>query len=880
MASQLVRRLKALFSWSSRDRDMDQEMAFHVESLAREYMQSGMNGEDAERAARRRFGSTLHMKERGHDIRRAPVVEDMVRDVRYALRGLRRAPGFAAAVVLALALGIGGNTAIFSVVDQLLLRPLPYPDGEQLVMVYESIIGYDSGSAASPRRPDASPANWLDWQRESRTFRSLAVWDPAVVTVRGLDEPLRLKAQLVSSEFFPLLGVRPLLGRTISADDDRPKAPRVVVISHALWQSRFGGERGVISRVVQVNGQPAQIVGVMPDSFRFVYQDTDLWGAARLDRDRPWRDTSGRFINVVGRLQPGVTMAAADTEMRAIASRLAGTHAFNKDTSVDLVPLREELTGQVHTSVLVLYGAVGVLLSIACFNVANLLLARAAARRREIAIRTSLGAGRLAIVRQLVVESVVLAVIGGALGIGLAHWSLDALVAFAPADLLRVPVLYVDRRVMLYALGLSVLTGLVVGLVPAVSVACRSLAVRMRASGSNVTQSPRVRQALVVCQVAMTVILLCGAGLMIRTVLALDSSNNGFDKRNMLTMEVALPAARYTPERLSDFFRRAGEALQALPGVEAIAAANSLPVIGTPQGGTSFNRLGTPVLPMNESPYTVVRIVTPAYFRTLGIPIVQGREFADTDRGGEAGGFVINEAFVRTYLQGIDPLTVSLSVWMQEKNPHLPVIGVVGDVSEGSIRDQPQPTVYYNHRQMPAPAMTLFVRTRTPEALRQRIVDALRAIDPTVPVTELRTLESAFGESVARERLNALVSGAFALSGLLLASLGLYGLLAFLVTERTKEIGIRIALGAQLAGLTRSVIGGGIRLVALGAVIGVGGSLLLSRWLGPLLFGVTPYDPATYTTVLALLGIVAVWASYLPARRAARVEPLIALRQE
>lgn len=314
--------------------------------------------------------------------------------------------------------------------------------------------------------------------------------------------------------------------------------------------------------------------------------------------------------------------------------------------------------------------------------------------------------------------------------------------------------------------------------------------------------------------------------------------------------------------------------------MEAVAAANSLPVIGTPQGGTTFNRLGTPVLPMNESPSTVVRVVTPGYFRTLGIPIRRGREFTDADRAGPAGSFVINEAFVNAHLQGVDPLTVSLSVWMQDENPHLPVIGVVGDVSEGSIRDQPQPTVYYNHRQMPAPAMTLFVRTRTPEPLGQQVAGALRAIDSTVPVTSMRTLESAFGESVARERLNALVSSAFALSGLLLASLGLYGLLAFLVAERTKEIGIRIALGASLRGLTRSVIGGGICLVALGAVIGVGGSLILSRLMGPLLFGVTPYDPATYATVLAMLGTVAVWASYVPARRAARVEPLVALRQE
>lgn len=883
MASHMLRRLRARLSWSSRDRDMDQEMAFHLESLTREFMRSGMSAEAADRAARQRFGSMLHMKERGHDIRRAATVEDLARDVRHAVRGLRRTPGFAAAIVLTLALGIGGNTAIFSVVDQLLLRPLPYPQGEQLLMITETIpqpqeLALGGASVRDQfNRRNVSPANWLDWQRHSRTVRSMAVWASNVVTLTGGGEPVRLNNQVVSAEFFSLLGVAPLLGRTISADDDRPMAPPVIVLSHRLWQRRFGGDRSIVGRQVQLNSVPTEVIGVMPEHFGFVYQDNDTWSAYRLDRARDWRATAGRFANVVGRLAPDATVASARTEMVAIASRLAAQHAFNKNTSVTLIPLRDELTGQVRTSLLVLYGAVGVLLAIAIFNVANLLLARAASRRREIAIRTSLGAGRLAIVRQLLVESVVLAMLGGALGIGLAHWSLDALVAFAPEDLLRVPDLYVDRRVMVYTLGLSVLTGLVVGLVPALTVARRSLATRMRASGANVTQSPRIRQALVVCQVAMTVILLCGAGLLVRTVLALEGSDNGIEKRNMLTMEISLPGGRYTPERRTAYFQQATEALRALPGVDAAAAANSVPVIGTPRGGTTFNRLGTPVLPIDESPVTVVRVVTPGYFRTLGVPLVEGREFDDRDT---AGGYVINRAFATTYLRGLDPLTVSISVWMQEKNPHLAIIGVVGDVSEGSVRAPAQPTVFYNHRQMPETGMTLFVRTANPDALGRRAADALRALDPNVPVVNVRTLESAFGDSVARERLTALVSGAFALSGLLLAALGLYGLLAFLVTERTKEIGIRIALGAQLGRLTGSVIGGGVRLVAVGAAIGVSGSLLLSRWLGPLLFGVTAYDAGTYAIVLALLGGVAVVASYLPARRAARIQPLLALRQE
>jgi putative ABC transport system permease protein len=870
------RRLVGLFTWSARDRDMDQEMAFHIESMTHEYMRSGLSEVEAERAARRRFGNVTRLKEHGHDLRTARLVEDVSRDVRHMGRGLRRSPGFAIAVILTLALGIGGNTAIFSVVDQMLLRPLPYPAGDQLVRIYETGL---AGGAAD--QMSVSPANWLDWQRDSRTFQAFAAWRTLSYTLTGVGEPTRVNAQLVSSEFFPLLGVKPLLGRTVSEQDDRPNAPLVAVLSHELWQRRFAGDPKAIGRTIQINDRPVEIIGVMPAGFRFVYQDNDLWGAYRLDRNQQWRETAGRFINVVARVEEGTTIAAARAEMEGIAQRLAATHAFNKNTTVALVPLREELTGHVSTSLLVLYAAVWVLLSIACFNVASLLMARAASRHREIAIRASLGAGRLAIVRQLIVESLLLAVAGGALGIALARWSLDLLVAFAPADLLRVPELSVDRRVLVYAVGLSVLTGVVVGLVPAILVARRSIVAALRASGSNVTQSARVRQTLVVCQVAMTVVLLCGAGLLVQTVIALNRANSGFDKQGVLTMEIGLPGTRYTPERRVAFYREAVATLRGLPGVESAAAANSLAVIGTPRGGTVFHRLGTPELPLNDRPEAVIRVVTPGYFRTLRIPVVRGREFTEADDANPAAGFIVNEAFAKRFLSDVDPLGVSLSVFMEEReNPHLPVIGVVGDVSEGSVRDTPQPTVFYSHRRMPESGMTLFVRTRQPEALAKSAVAALHEIDPNLAVTKIRTFESALAESLARERLSALVSGGFAVSGLLLASLGLYGLLAFLVAERTREIGIRIALGAHLGRLTGSVIGGGLRLVGIGAAIGVGGSLLVLRSFGTLLFGVAPYDPSTYATVLALYCAVAALASYMPARRAARVEPLVALRQE
>jgi predicted permease len=695
----------------------------------------------------------------------------------------------------------------------------------------------------------------------------------------GIGEPTRVNAQVVSSEFFPLLGVPPLLGRTISAEDDRPKAPDVAVLSYRMWQRRFGGDQGIVGRYMRLSDRPVQIIGVMPASFRFVYQDTELWRPLQLDRTQHWRD-EGRFINVVARLRPEATVASARAELEAIARRLAATYAYNKNTGVRIAPLREELTGQVSTTLVALYAAVGVLLSIACFNVTNLLLARAASRRREMAIRTSLGAGPAAILRQLLAESLSLSLAGGLLGTALARWCLDALVAFAPPDLLRVPALTVDGRVLIYAVAVSLLTGLAVGLVPAVLGERQSVVAILRASGPAVTQSHRVRQALVVGQVALTVVLLSGASLLIRTVIALNHSDTGLDKHNLLTMDVALPPARYDGDRTITFYAQLLESIRALPGVEVAAAANSLPVIGEQQAGTVFHRLGTPERPLNELPYAAIRVVTSGYFRTLGIPVVRGREFTLIDDSNPDTGFIVNQAFVNAYLKDVNPLSVTLSAWMEEKNPYLPIIGVVGDVNEGSIRKAAEPTLFYSQRRLQQLAMTLLVRTAQPAALEKAATAAVHRIDRGLAVANVRTFETALSESVARERLGAIVSGAFAVSGLVLVSLGLYGVLAFLVTDRTKEIGIRIALGERLGRLMRSVIAGGLVLVGIGALLGIISSLLLLRYFDPLLFGVTPSDVSTYLGVIGLLTAVAVAASYLPARRASRVEPLVALRQD
>jgi putative ABC transport system permease protein len=878
-----VRRLVGPLTWNARETEMEQELAFHVDALIRDQVRAGMTEAEAERVVRRRFGNRLRLKEQGHDIFSLRVADDLVRDVRHTARGLRRSPGFAIAVVLTLALGIGANTAIFSVVDQVLLRPLPYPDGDRLVTIYEAGLG-------EPKHFSVSPANWLDWQRQSGTLQQVAVWRPFSAALTGFAEPTRLEAQLVSSEFFPVLGVRPLLGRTISERDDRPNAPPVLVLSYRLWQQRFAGDPGVVGRVVQLNDRPAEIVGVMPAGFHFIYLDTDFWGALRLDRNAPWRQTSGRFLNAVGRVKSSTTVAAARTELMRLAAKLASTYAFNKNTTVDVVPLRQELTGQVQMSLVALYGAVGLLLAIACFNVASLLLARSASRQREIAIRTALGAGRPAIVRQLLVESLLLALTGGIVGIFLARWLLEALIAFAPADLLRVETIAVDRRVLVYAIGVSIVTGVAAGLIPAVTAARRSVLTWMHAGGRTVTQSAGIRRALVVCQVALTVVLLCGAGLLIRTIVALNHVNGGFDKHDLLTMEVQLPIVRaYSAAGAEAFYREALADLRAIPGVESAAAANSLAVIGTPRGATSFYRLSSGHPPIDRPSASsgdgtaVIRVVSPGYFHTLRIPVLRGREFNDADAANPAPGFVVNEAFATTFLSDTDSLKESLSVWMQNENPYQPVIGVVGDVSEGSIKASAQPTVFYSLQQMPETGllgMTFFLRTSQPLAMAPMAVRAIHDLDKNLPVTKVQTVENALAESLAREQVSAIVSAAFAASGLFLAALGLYGLLACLVAQRTKEIGIRITLGAQIGPLVRSVVRDGLVLVAAGAAIGVGGAMAAFRLVDSLLFGVRSNDMSTYAVAVTLLFIVAAFASYVPARRAAGVEPVVALREE
>jgi putative ABC transport system permease protein len=568
--------------------------------------------------------------------------------------------------------------------------------------------------------------------------------------------------------------------------------------------------------------------------------------------------------------------------METIARRLSQMHIFNRDTSVTVIPLREAMTGQVRTSLLVLFAAVGVLLLIACSNVANLVLARSAYRRREIAIRTSLGATRSAVVRQLITESLMLSIAGGIAAVFIARWGVVTLLALVPPNLLQTPSIPIDQWVLLYTLAISLLTGVVVGLVPALPAIRVQFADDLRSGTRSVTSSLSLRKGLIVVQVAMTVVLLCGAGLLVRSLLALIHDATGVRAENVLTMRVELPASRYNPPQRLGFFRQVIETLQALPGVQSASAAIDIPVETLRTSGTSFQILGQPEMPPNERPTTRVRVITPGYFKTLGIPMLSGRDFTQDDQTRPAPQvFIVNETFAKRYFPNGDPLSESISVNMQRSdNPYGRIIGVVGNVKEGSLRGVPEPTVFYNHRPLPYPGMTLFVRTTRGAEITREATQTIRDIDRNLPVTEVRMLEDAFADSAARERLNAVVSGAFAACALLLATLGLYGLLAFTVAERTNEIGIRLALGAQASRVLRMVMSQGLGLVAVGGVLGLVIAFAISRFLETLLFRVKAYDPVTFGAVAALLMIVSILAVLVPARRATRINPVVALRNE
>jgi putative ABC transport system permease protein len=855
------------------DRDLSEEVGSYVELLTEKYMKDGMNEEEARRAAMVEVGGVEQVKEEVRSNRAGFAIETLFQDVRYGLRSLRKKPGFTATAVIALALGIGANTAIFSVINAVLLRSLAYRDPGSIVMVWERSLR--GGRAQN----SVSPANFLDWKKQSSSFALIAAsWDTRLNLTSG-GEPEEIQIQKVSADFFPVLGVQPELGRAFVRAEETPGTEPVVILGHDLWQRRFAGDRAIIGQTVTMSGRNCTVVGVMPAGFYFLNTQIKAWLPLQLDPTTEWRK-AGRFLRSVARLKSGVTLQQAQAELDGIGNQLEIAYPdYNKGWGVNLVPMHEQIAGDIRPVLLVLLAAVAFVLLIACANVANLLLSRAASRQKELALRAALGADRLRLIRHLLTESMVLAMMGGVLGVLLAYWGIQLLIAFAPDNIPRLHEITIDPRVLGFTFGISLLSGLVFGLVPALQSSRPDLngALKEGARGSS-TGNRIVRNLFVVAEMALALVLLIGAGLMLRSFSQLHQVKTGFETENILTMRVQLPNARYgQPQQRADFFKRAEERLISLPGVKSIGAISYLPLTG-PASSTSFN-LATKPLPPSESPGTEVRPITPGYFTAMGIPLLKGRAFDERD-GATSRVLIINETLARKFFPGQDPIGQQLIVsWEPQVADE--IIGVVGDIKETALEQEPNPTVYWPHAREPYPFMNFVIRAAIdPATLSAAAASEIHALDPDQPVADVRTLDQVVAKSIARPRFNALLLAIFAGVALVLASVGIYGVMNYSATQRTQEIGIRMALGAEPRDILRLVVGHGMKLTAAGIVIGVIASLALTRVMSNLLFGITATDLTTFVAVSGVLAIVALLANYIPARRATRVNPVVALRYE
>ena len=811
-------------------------------------------------------------------------------DLRYGARMLRKKPGFTVIAVFTLALGIGANTAIFSVVNTVLLRPLPYREPDRLVMVWGNFRGLNM------MRLGASAAEFMDFKSQTSVFTELAAFQQTPFNLTGDEGPQRLSGLRVSSELFKVLGVAPLTGRALAAADQKPGHEHVAVVSQRLWQTRFGGDLKNLDRRLTLDGTSYAVVGVMPRDFQFPFgldetQRPDSWvpavfSAAELN-DRTQYD-----FQVIGRLKPGVTTEQARAEMDTIGRRFEqqyprsyrGPKGEDGGWQVTLTTLQDEVVGNVRSLLLVLLGVVGFVLLIACANVTNLSLARASTRRREMAIRTALGASRVRVVRQMLTETLLLALIGGAVALPLALWGIELLIALGPKNIPRLGEVRLDLRVLAFTLGVSLFTGLVSGLAPALRVGGSRVHDALKETSLGVTAGAarqRLRSLLVVSEIALALVLLIGAGLMLKSFRVLLAVEPGFSADRVLTAQVLLNNSRYAEATAKlNFYDQLLTRVRAQPGVESASMTTGLPLTGVTYGAP-FSIEGKPFDPAGKPPHAYIRTVAPGYFQTLGITLQQGRDFNLQDTVASTPIVIINQAFARDFFNG-DPAGKRFKIGAPgSPRPWMQVAGIVRDVKADGLDAETVPEMYLPFAQNTTAAMTLVARTTGDPAdniaaVRREVL----SLDKDQPVYNIRTMRQLLGASIAQRRFNMLLLSAFAFIALLLAASGLFGVMAYTVAQRTHEIGVRLALGAQTRDVLRLVVGNGMALAALGVAVGLAGAFGLTRLMSSLLFGVTPTDAATFVVVSIVLLAVALLACYIPARRATQVDPLVALRYE
>ena len=890
----MLRRLLRAFRARALERDMDDEMRFHVDMEAADLVAGGLAPEEARRRALVGFGGVARFKEEGLEARGARWLADAAYDVRYAARTLRRNPAFAAVAVLTAALGIGATTAVFSAVDAILIKPLPFPEADRLVAVW----------SANPRQGEepftSSPPDFRELASAgTRTVRSLAAFYPTAFTVAvGDDEPVRVSGARVSPTFFATLDVAPRLGRAFLPTEDEHGAHRVLVISSGLWARAFGRDPDIVGKTVTLDREPFTVVGVMPPDFRFPERRTDAWVPIAFEPGNSLNTRGNYFLQIVGRLTPGATVAQAQGALHRVAARIAGEHPEGNMTTVRLVPLRDQMVGAgIQSALRVLFGAIVLVLLIACVNVASLLLARGAARQRELAVRRGLGASAGRLVRQLLAEALLIGALGGVAGALLAVAGVATLRATGPADLPRLDEVGVDARALAFMTLLSVLTAVAFGLAPAIQAARSGAAVALREGGRGSTTGVRrrARDMLVAVQMALAVVLLVGAGLLIRSFAEVARVDPGFRVESVLTMSIPLPRTQYRDgTQMWAFLDQVLERVRALPGVRSAAVTSALSLGGGYWGKRISFADRAPATSLDQVPHVGYRVVTPSYFETMGVAIRAGRVFDENDRATAPGVAVVNETAARKFWPGRSPL--GATIWMGSPEaliagrlpsnfrfPRLRVVGVVADERFIGLDQPPAPEVYQVGEQVTERGSEKYLVVRSdadPLALAAAVRREVRTLDPYQPVAEVATMSQLVRGALAQRRFSATLLVTFAALALVLAAVGLYGVVAYSVAQRRRELGLRMALGASTRRVLALVVGQGLRPALAGAIVGLVGAVFLTRLMRSMLFGVAPGDPLTVLAVAVVLAAVAAIASLIPARRVLRVHPAESLRSD